>query len=99
LQILHQLQTILRHLRQGQTLTSRRLVAQPGFAAGALVPLHQRKLLLELFAGQAMLRPIGALLLAPLFWCFFQLLQRPAAQLRWDELWHLVPAALTFFCY
>ncbi len=44
-----------------------------------------------------MLRPIGALLLAPLFWCFFQLLQRPTVELRWHDLWHLVPAALTFF--
>ncbi len=25
----------------------------------------------ELFAGQTMLRPAGAMLLAPLFWCFF----------------------------
>ncbi|WP_348734685.1 helix-turn-helix domain-containing protein [Rheinheimera texasensis] len=52
---------------------------------------------IELFAGQAMLRPIGAMLLAPLFWCFFQLLQRPDAGLRRRDFWHLGPAALTFY--
>ena len=52
---------------------------------------------IELFAGQAMLRPIGALLLAPLFWCFFQLLQRPDAGLRRRDFWHLVPAVLTLY--
>ncbi len=52
---------------------------------------------IELFAGQAMLRPIGAMLLAPIFWCFFQLLQRRDARLRRHDLWHLVPATATFF--
>lgn len=52
---------------------------------------------IELFPAQAMLRPVGAMLLAPLFWCFFQVLQRPDAGLRRRDLWHLIPALLTFY--
>ncbi|MDZ7867842.1 MAG: helix-turn-helix domain-containing protein [Rheinheimera sp.] len=52
---------------------------------------------MQFFSAQPLLRPVGAMLLAPLFWCFFQLLQRPDAGLRWRDLWHLVPAVLTLF--
>lgn len=52
---------------------------------------------IELFPAQALLRPVGTLLLAPLFWCFFRLLQRPDSGLHWHDLWHLAPAALTFY--
>lgn len=51
----------------------------------------------QLFPAQAMLRPVGAMLLAPLFWCFFQVLQRPDAGLRRRDLWHLIPAVLTLY--
>jgi AraC-like DNA-binding protein len=51
---------------------------------------------ITLFPGQTMLRPVGAMLLAPLFWCFFQVLQRPDTKLRRPDLWHFVPATLTF---
>ena len=52
---------------------------------------------IQLFPAQAMLRPVGAMLLAPLFWCFFQVLLRPDARLHQRDLWHLVPAVLTFY--
>lgn len=52
---------------------------------------------IQLFSAQAMLRPVGALLLAPLFWCFFQVLQRPDAKLQPLDLVHLIPAALTVY--
>lgn len=52
---------------------------------------------LQLFPAQTMLRPVGAMLLAPLFWCFFQVLQRPDAGLRRRDLWHFLPAALTLY--
>jgi len=42
-----------------------------------------------------LLRLIGAMLLAPLFWWFFQLLRRPNAQWRWTDLWHALPAGAT----
>lgn len=52
---------------------------------------------MQLFPAQTMLRPVGAMLLAPLFWCFFQVLQRPDARLHQRDLWHLIPAVLTFY--
>lgn len=52
---------------------------------------------IQLFPAQALLRPVGAMLLAPLFWCFFQVLQRPDARLRRRDLWHLIPAVLTSY--
>ncbi|MFN6262706.1 MAG: helix-turn-helix domain-containing protein [Chromatiaceae bacterium] len=52
---------------------------------------------IQLFPAQAMLRPVGAMLLAPLFWCFFQVLQRSDAGLRRRDLWHLIPAVLTLY--
>ncbi|WP_208930809.1 helix-turn-helix domain-containing protein [Rheinheimera sp. F8] len=52
---------------------------------------------MQLFPAQTILRPVGAMLLAPLFWCFFQVLQRPDARLHQRDLWHLIPAVLTFY--
>ena len=55
-------------------------------------------LLLQLSAvelGAANLRPVGAMLLAPASWLFWRLLQRINGDWRWQDAWHLLPAALT----
>lgn len=55
-------------------------------------------LLLQLSAvelGAANLRPVGAMLLAPASWLFWRLLQRVNGDWRWQDAWHLLPAAVT----
>lgn len=55
-------------------------------------------LLLQLSAvelGVTNLRPVGAMLLAPASWLFWRLLQRVNGDWRWQDVLHLLPAALT----